>query len=212
MNTLVLNGRAIIKQVNDETKMLGNRIQANSPVITRISQLVNNALVLRIENARTASGNIHDAVVAFNALLVSFRHLPGIAVPALNNALSALSERAQEIRAEVQGLSAMVADVKAGIVAKAQTAITNLTGKIDAALVKVQQTISKYQTTVTHTQDRIVSTSNTALFLISLSAVLLTLFSLMFAAGQALLTYVCWRYVRTGRFPTLRVTLAKHTS
>ena len=74
--------------------------------------------------------------------------------------------------------------------------------------VKPIQRSSRVAGTVTHAQDRIVSTSNTILLLIDLSTVLLTLFLLMFAAGQALLMYLCWRYVRTGRFPTLHVTLS----
>lgn len=212
VNTLVHNGRQTLTQVNDEEKHLGDRIQANSPVISRLSQLVNNTLAPRIENARTTAGAIRDAVVAFNTLADLLHRLPGVVVPALNGALSALSERVQAVQTAVQDLSATLADVKAGIVAKAQVALMNMTSKIDAALAQVQQTVNKYKATVAHGQDRIVSISKTAFLLTNLSAVLLTLFSLMFALGQALLIYVCWLYVRTGHFPTLRVSLTVHAS
>ena len=97
--------------------------------------------------------------------------------------------------------------MKAGIVTNAQEAVTNLTTRIDAALAKIQATVNKYQAPVTHTHARVVSTRDTALLLIVLSAVSLTIILAAFAAGQLLLIYLCWRYVRTGRFPSLRVTL-----
>jgi hypothetical protein len=40
---------------------------------------------------------------------------------------------------------------------------------------------------------------------INLIVLLLTGLLLVVAAGQVLLIYVCWQYVRRGRFPSLRV-------
>jgi hypothetical protein len=40
---------------------------------------------------------------------------------------------------------------------------------------------------------------------INLLAVSLTALFVVVAAGQVLLIYVCWQYVRSGRFPSLRV-------
>jgi archaellum component FlaC len=207
VNMSVQDGRQILTQMNDEVTKLGNQIQANSPVISRINQLVNNDLAPKIENARTTATTVHDAIIKVNSTLVVLNRLSGVSVPSLNNRLGSLSERTQDAKTAVQDLRATVADVKAGIVTKAQAAIMNLTSKIDGILAGVQQTISKYQATVTRTQDRIESTSNTILFLLDLSTILLTLFLLISAAGQALLFYICWRFVRTGHFPSLRVTL-----
>src|SRR5947209_8400244 len=115
----VQDARQTLTQVNDEAARLGDRIQANSPVVSRLNQLVNNDLAPLIENVRTASFAIRDAVVAFNTLSALIDRLPGVAVPTLSGELSALSERAQEPRAAVQDLSATVADVKAGIATNA---------------------------------------------------------------------------------------------
>jgi len=62
-----------------------------------------------------------------------------------------------------------------------------------------------YQAKVAHTIMQISTTSNNLLLLIDALAVSLMLLYLIFAAGLVLLIYSCWQYVRTGRFPSLRV-------
>ena len=205
VNTQVQDARQTITQVNNEAANLGDRVQANSPLVTRLSQLVDNELVPRIENARATASTIHDAVVSFNGVLVALNRLPATTAPRLNDELGSVSVRAQEAQAAVQDLRATLAAMKAGTVTKAEAAVTQLTSRIDAALARIQAIVNKYQAKVTDTQTRITSTSNTLLLLIDVLAVSLTLLFIIFAAGLVLLMYVCWRYVRTGRFPSLRV-------
>ncbi len=209
VNSQVQDARQSLMQVNDEAANLGSRVQANSPVVSRLSQLVDTDLAPRIANAGATASAIHDGVVAVNSKLTTLNRLTGVTVPTLNGALSAVSDRAQEAQAAVQDLRTTVANVKAGLVTKAEEAVTNLTGRIDSALAKIQATVNKYQGTVTNTQARVVSTRDTILTLIVVSAVSLTIVLLAFAAGQVLLIYLCWLYVRTGRFPSVRITSPK---
>src|SRR2546421_78795 len=123
VNTQVQDARQSLTRVNNAAANLGDRIQANSPLVTRLDQQVVNELAPRLENA----------------------------------------------------------------------------------LARIQAIVNKYQAKVTDTQTRITSTSNTLLLLIDVLAVSLTLLFLIYAAGLVLLMYVGWRYVRTGRFPSLRV-------
>jgi hypothetical protein len=206
VNTLVQDGRQSLTRVNDAAAKLGNRVQANSPAVSALSQLVDTDLAPRIENVRSTAFTIHDSVVSFNSTLAALNRLPGVTVPTLSGALSAVSDRAQEAQAAVQDLRTTVADVKAGIVTKAQEAVTNLTSRIDAALARIQATANKYQATVTQAQARVVSTRDTILTLIVVTAVSLTIVLAAFAAGQVLLMYLCWLYVRTARFPSVRIT------
>ncbi len=207
VNTLVQDARQSLTRVNDEAAKLGNRVQANSPVVSALSQLVDTDLAPRIENARMTAFAIHDSVVAFNSTLSALNRLPGVTVPTLSGALSGVSDRAQEAQTAVQDLRTTVANVKAGTVTKAEEAVTNLTGRIDAALARIQATVNKYQATVTNAQARVVSTRETVLTLHVVASVSLTIILLAFAAGQVLLIYLCWLYVRTGRFPSLRIKL-----
>jgi len=208
VNTQVQDARQTITQVNNEAANLGDRVQANSPLVTRLSQLVDNNLAPRIENARATTSAIHDAVVSFNGVLVVLNRLPATTAPRLNDELGSVSVRAQAAQAAVQDLRATLAAIKAGTVTKAEAAVTQLTSRIDAALVRIQVIVNKYQAKVTDTQTRITSTSNTLLLLIDALAVSLTLLFIIYAAGLVLLMYVCWRYVRSGRFPSLRVAIS----
>ena len=205
VNTQVQDARQSLTRVNNAAAKLGDRIQANSPLVTRLSQLVDNELAPRIENARATASTIHDAVVSFNGVLVALNRLPATTAPRLNDELGSVSVRAQEAQAAVQDVRATLAEIKAGTVTKAEAAVTQLTSRIDAALARIQAIVNTYQAKVTDTQTRLTSTSNTLLLLMNVLVVSLTLLFLIFAAGLVLLMYVGWRYVRTGRFPSLRV-------
>src|SRR6266566_189788 len=77
VNEPVQKARQIIAEVNDAAAQLGLRIQANSPVVTRLSQLVDNQLAPRIQNAGATASGIHDAVVTVNTALVALNRFTG---------------------------------------------------------------------------------------------------------------------------------------
>lgn len=208
VNTQVKDARQTIARVNNAAAILGDRVQASSPLVTKLSQLVDKDLTPRIEKARTTAVAIHDAVVTVNSALVALNRLPGVTLPSLTNELGAVSERAQEAQTALQDLRVTLAGVKAGIATKAEVVVTKVTARIDAALARIQALVNKYQATVTHALARITSTSNTLLLLIDVLTVSLTLLFVIYAVGLVLLLYVCWKYVRTGRFPSLRVVSA----
>ena len=63
---------------------------------------------------------------------------------------------------------------------------------------------------MTRTQQRVTATSNAVLLLIDVGTVSLTLLFIIFAIGLVLLIWVCWQFVRTGHFPSLRVLYASN--
>jgi hypothetical protein len=63
---------------------------------------------------------------------------------------------------------------------------------------------------VTRTQKRVTATSNAVLLPIDVGTVSLTLLFIIFAIGLVLLMWVCWPFVRTGHFPSLRVLYASN--
>ncbi len=205
VNTQVQSVRQSVSSVNDTAAQMGNHLQANSPLITTLSQRINDELAPRVENVRATALAIHDNVVTVNSTLVTLNRLPGISVPTLDNVLSTVSDRAQEAQAAVQDLRVTVANIRAGTIATAETAITQLTARIDAPLARIQDTANRYQAKVTDTQKRVESISNTILVGLVVGAISLTLLVLIFEVALVLLLYVCFFYVRTGRFPSLRI-------
>ena len=205
VNTQVQDAQQALTRVNNEAAQLGDNIPANSPLVDRLSQLVNTDLGPRIENVRSTASTIHDAVVSFNGALVALNRLPGVSTPRLNDELASVSQHAQDAQAAVQDLRTRLAGMKAGVATKAEAAVTQVTARISDALTRVQTLVNKYQAKVTDTQARVTSASNRILTLINLLAVSLTILFIIFALGLVLLIWVCWQYVRTGHFPSLRV-------
>lgn len=204
VNTRVQQAQQTLKQVNNQAAQLGDRVVANSPLVNRLSQFVDTNLAPRIEDIRTRSSAIRDAVVTVNSVLLVLNRLQGVKVPALSDALKSVSDRAQDAQAAVQDLRVTLAGMKAGLAAKAQAVVTQVTSRINAALARVQAIINTYRGKITNTQERITSTSNTILLLINVLAVTLTLLLIIFEIALVLLIFVCWRYVRTGRLPSMK--------
>ena len=205
VNTLVQDAQTTVTQVNNEAAQLSDRTETNSLVATKLNQLVDNNLAPRIENVGANASAIRDAFVTFNSVVAVVSRLPGVNESPLDAKLSSVSDRAQEARAAVQDLRTTLAGVKGGLVTKAEAVVTQLTSRINTALAQIQAIVNKYQAKVADTQARVTSASNRILTLINLLAVSLTILFIIFALGLVLLIWVCWQYVRTGHFPSLRV-------
>ena len=205
VNGYVQTVRQTLTQVNNEAAQLGDRVKTSSPLITALSQRVDSKLAPVVQQAQTTATAIHDAVLKVNSALLALNRFPVVTVPTLSNQLSSVSDRAQEAEAAVQDLRVTLANIKAGLVTKAETAVMQVTARIDAPLARIQGLVNTYQAKVKQAQDRVSSTTNTILTLLLVTAVSLTLLLLIFSAGLVLLIYVCWQYIRTGRFPSLRV-------
>jgi hypothetical protein len=210
VNTQVQDARQKVAMVNGAAALLGNRIEANSPLVDKFNQLVSTNLAPSLEKVSTATATVHDAVVSLNSKLELLNRLQNIQVPTLTNQLSAVSDRAQQAQTAVQDLQTSLADVKSGLVTTVGAAITQRTARIDAALAGIQNTVNTYQATVARTQRRVTATSNSVLLLIDVGTVSLTLLFIIFALGLVLLMWFCWQFIRTGHFPSLRVLYASN--
>jgi len=204
-NGYVQTGRQTVAQLNTLATQLGDRTQTNSPLITTLSQRVDTKLAPVLEQAQTTAASIHDATLKVNGAFVTLNRFPGVTVPTLSDQLSAVSDRAQEAVSAMQDLRVTLANIKAGTVTKAQTAVMQITARIDAPLARIQSLINTYQAKVANAQDRVTSTTNSILTLLLVTAIALTLLSIIIAAALLLLIYVCWQYIRHGHFPSLRV-------
>ena len=205
VNGYVQTARQTLTQVNDQATQLGDRVQTNSPLVTALSQRVDTKLAPILEQAQTTAATIHDAVLKVNSALLAINRFPGVTVPTLSNQLGTVSDRAQEAESAVQDLRVTLANIKAGAVTKAETAVMQITSRIDAPLARIQSLVNTYQAKAVQAQDRVTSTTNTILTLLLVTAVSLTLLLIIVAVALLLLIYVCWQFIRRGRFPSLRV-------
>ncbi len=205
----VTQARQTLTQVNTLATQLGDRAQTNSPVLTELSQRVETKLAPVLEQAQTTASNIHDAALKVNGALVALNRFPNVTVPTFSDQLIAISNRAQEAQSAMQDLRTTLANVKAGVVTKAETAVMKITARIDAPLAKIQALINTYQAKVINAQNRLPSTTNQILTLLLVTAISLTILFIIIAAALLLLFLVCLQFVIHGRFPSLRVVVNK---
>jgi hypothetical protein len=205
VNGTVQTARQTLTQVNDQATQLGDKAKASSPLVTALSQRVDTRLAPILENVQTTAASIHDSVLKVNGALVALNRFPGVTVPTLSDQLSSVSDRAQQAESAVQDLRVTLANIKAGAVTKAETAVMQVTARIDAPLARIQGLVNTYQAKAVQAQDRVTSTTNTILTLLLVTAISLTLLFIIVAVALVLLIFVCWQYIRHGRFPSLRI-------
>jgi hypothetical protein len=154
---------------------------------------------------RAHAAALRDGVVSVNAALETLNTLGFIRVPTLSDKVSVVSERVDAIQSDVQELRLAIDDGTAGASANLVSAVVERTMKIDNLLMQIKSTTVQYQAAVTQKKQQVTDLSRKLVRAINLTVLLLTALLLVVAAGQVLLIYVCWQYVRQGRFPLLQV-------
>jgi predicted nucleic acid-binding Zn-ribbon protein len=198
-------GRQALARVNNAASKLGDRIEEGSPALNALASAVRDDLAPKIADTRAQAATLRDGVVSVNAMLETLNRIPFIAVPTLTDKLSTVSERVEAAQSDTQELRAAITEARAGASANLVAAVTARTIAIDNGLAQIQAAMGKQQATLAQRQQQVSDLSDTLLRAINLLVLLLTVLFLVFAAGQVLLIYVCWQYIRAGRFPSLRV-------
>ncbi|HWZ17452.1 MAG TPA: hypothetical protein VNW73_01510 [Ktedonobacteraceae bacterium] len=208
-NGYVIQARQTVTDVNNAASLLGDNIKTNSPLITALSQRVNTKLAPLLGQAQSTANTIHDAALKVNGALVALNRFPGVTVPTLNDQITTISDRAQEAESAVQDLRVSLANIKAGLVTKAGTTVKQVTARIDAPLARIQSLINTYKAKVAQAKDRVTSTMNTILTWLLVTAISLTILSLIVTVALLLFFLFCLQFVLHGRFPSLRVVVNK---
>jgi hypothetical protein len=196
-------GRQALAQLNNAVSKLSDRLEENSPLLTSLTGAVRDDLAPRIAEMRAQAIALHDGVVSVNAALETLNSFGFITVPILSDELGAVSERVDAAQSDVQELRVVIDEARTAASGNLVAAVTARTMKIDNVMAQIKSTAVNYQVAVTQKRQQVTDLSHRLLRAINLFAVSLTGLFLVVAAGQALLIYVLWQYVRGGRFPLL---------
>jgi len=196
--------RQALARINSVANKLGDRFDQGSPMLPALSAAVRDDLAPRIADMRTQAAALHDGVMAFNTALETLDSLKFIQVPAFGDDLSAVSERVDAARRDIEEMRAAIDEARAAAPANLAAAVVARTTKIDNVMAQIKSTTMKYQSVVARKAEQWMDLSHRVLRAINLLVVSLTALVIIVAAGQVLLIYVCWQYVRQGRFPVLR--------
>jgi hypothetical protein len=198
-------GRQALARVNDAASKLGDRLEQGDPLLRALANTAGGDLAPKIAATVAQAAALHDAAASVNATLETLNNLGIINVPTFADEISAVSERVAAAQIDVQELRAAIDDTRTAASANLGAAIMVRTTKIDNVLAQIKATAINYQARVVQKQQRVTDLSHTLLRIINVLVLSLTAIFLLVAAGQVLLIYVCWQYVRRGRFPLLRV-------
>ena len=121
-NTLTLadaqlkDASAAVATVQEATAKFGDRIEKNSPVLDRLSQILQERLGPTVNKIRDAFIQIEERVQAVNNAIEALNALPGIQIATLDLQLDGPKEQLGLVVDSVQQLQQNVADFRAGIV------------------------------------------------------------------------------------------------
>ena len=208
-NGYVTQGRQAVTDVNNAASLLGDNIKTNSPLITALGQRVGTKLAPVLDQVQTTASSIHDATLKVNGALEALNRFPGVTVPTLSNQLATVSDSSQQAVSAAQDLRVTLANIKAGVVTKAGTALKQVTARIDAPLAKIQSLINTYKTKVINALSRVTSTEDQILTWLLVTAISVTILCIIVAAALLMFFLFCLQYVIHGRFPSLRVVVNK---
>jgi hypothetical protein len=199
------DGRQALAKVNNAASKVSDRLEESSPLLTALIGAVRDDLAPRIAEMRAQALALHDGVVSVNAALETLNSFGFITVPTLSEKLATVSERIDAAQSDVQELRLAIDEARTGALANLVAMVTARTIKIDNVMAQIKSTTVQYRAAVTQKQQQLTDLSHGLLRAINLIVLSLTALLFVVAAGQVLLIYVCWQYVRRGRFPSLRV-------
>lgn len=189
---------AAIVTVHEAAAKLGNRIEKNSPVLDRISQILKEELGPAVNRIQEAFVKIEERVQTVNNAIDTLNALPGIQLSPLDFQLEGSRERAGLVADAVQQLQQNVADFRAGIVESLAPfiekvdRIADFLARLEAEVNAFLKQVNNLQAALAGAKVNIPSTIDRITLMISL------LFAWIIIAQLGLLL-VAWGYLKTGR-------------
>jgi len=173
--------------IDQAAVMMGDKIEAGSPVVTFISNTIGADLFPKIQNATTTANSVAQSVVAFNTTLVTMNKLPGVNVPTLSEPMEKIGDTVGQAQTGVQDLRTQVAGMKAGVAQGAVGLVTSITSRVGNVVTRIQEPVQKYQTATTEAIAKVRQAQTDILRVIDIATIVLSLVFIVLGAGQVLL-------------------------
>jgi hypothetical protein len=187
-----------IDTVREAASKLGDRIEKNSPVLDRISQILNEELGPTVNKIRDTFLKIEERVSAVNNTIAVVNALPGIELPPLDIQFEGINDRVSQVFDTVQQLQKSIADFKAGIVQSMAPFLERL-DRISGFLVKLDQDMSTYLDKVNKLQAVLAGAKANIPATINKITIFISIIFLWVILAQIGLVLVARFYLRTGR-------------
>lgn len=194
---LVQQGRAEVQQVESTITAVGANIEENSPLLTAMSDRINQRLDPTVGQIRSVLTPVVSTIQAVRALVDFVNALPFIretppAVEKLETLLNQLDQTAADVRQLGDTIRITVVESKNALTEQAVSALTTITTRVDDRLAETEATVTEAQAELVALQQRLATTRSQLLLAYNLAAVVLTLLLIWTIYSQ----YVVIRYQR----------------
>jgi hypothetical protein len=202
-NELVQRGRDEVEQVESTIKAVGANVEQNSPLLTALSNRVNERLAPVVDQIRTTLAPVSSTVRAARALVDFVNAIPFVretppAVDELDIALNRLDDASANVRQINDTLRTTVIEGKNELTGEAVDTLTTLTGRVDDRLSETQTVVEQVQADLLALQERLSLLRSRLLLIYNLTAVGLTLFMVWVIYSQFVVIRYQRRLLRAG--------------
>ncbi len=179
-NALVQQGRAEVQQVESTITAVGANIEENSPLLTAMSDRINQRLEPTVNQIRSVLTPVVSTLQAVRALVDFVNALPFVretppAVEKLETLLDQLDQTAADVRQIGDTIRITVVESKNELTDQAVNALTTITTRVDNRLAETEATVTQAQAELVALQQRLAATRSQLLMIYNLAAVVLTL-------------------------------------
>ena len=188
VDDLITKSRTEVRQAAETIDAVGEKAQANSPVLKALNGRLETTLAPRVAQMQQMLGPVRDALGRVGDALGMLTSLPILADRAPR--LSALEEtfnRLEELTADTTQLRATLqalAEQKGSVAAETVAALKGITQRIDTRLGEVQTNVQKVRADVAAVQVRLDQRKSRLLFAFNLLALLATLMMVWIVYSQ----------------------------
>jgi methyl-accepting chemotaxis protein len=187
-----------VATVQEAAAKLGDRVEKNSPILDRISQILKDELGPTVNKIRDAILTLEERIQAVNNTIETLNALPGIQLSTLDLQLEGPRDRAGLVVDAVQQLQQNIADFKAGIVQSMAPFMERL-DRVAGFLNRLNEEVNRYLKMVNNLQTAVASAKVNVPSLIDRITLVISFIFLWIILAQIALFLVARVYLKTGR-------------
>ncbi len=197
VDTLIQTGRSEVQQAGEMVNTVASNLQENRPVLTALSDRLENRLGPAVDKIQEAISPVHDTLVTVGTALSFANSIPFVQERAprldqLEQTITKLSTMAADVLQLRTTLRAAVTEQANQLTQQAATALTDLTSRIDNGLASIQSDVQALQAEVTALQARLQTLQSRLLLLFNLIALAATFLYLWVIYSQIVVIRHHW--------------------
>jgi methyl-accepting chemotaxis protein len=187
-----------VATIQEAAAKLGDRVEKNSPVLDRISQILKDQLGPAVNNIQDAFLKLEERIQTVNNAIEVVNRLPGIQLSTLDFQLDGPRERVGLVADSVQQLQQNVADFRAGIVQSLAPFMDKL-DRIAEFITRLDEEVNTYLKQVNVIQAKLASVTANIPSLIDRIILILSILFFWLILAQVALFLVARVYLKTGQ-------------